>query len=90
MKKSSMNSHLCLKLVPWTNVSLATSLLGQMSLGQKCPWTTVPWTTVATFSGLVCGYFYFTDSVALQAVREFPWQFGPKSSNLVFFRTVGP
>ena len=33
---------------PWTNVSLDKSLLGLMSLGQNCPWTTVPWTNVAT------------------------------------------
>ena len=33
---------------PWTNVSLEKSLLGTMSLGQMCPWTTAPWTNVAT------------------------------------------
>ena len=32
----------------WINVSLEKSLLGRMSLGQSCPWTTLPWTNVAT------------------------------------------
>ena len=61
MSKNNVNSLNFVRFTPWTKVALDQSLLRQLSLGQKSPWTIVPWTIVATPTWVLCCLNSFPD-----------------------------